>query len=805
MTAFFTFEQLFYIYIGASAVFIAGGVSIFLIRRFKKRRELLSSLEFALYEITLPRETDSKKEQASFKDLVSRMEQFYVGMSAVIEKRWFAPSSFALELALPTVGEEAIFYVAVPRNRSRLFEKNLQSLYPSAKAEEKKEDYNIFNPLGASAAAFLTLAENPVLPIRTYQRLDADPLEVIANAFSKLKKEGEGVAVQIILSHGPKNFKSLLKNSVKAVREGKKIKSSKSGFGESLMFLITGGSGEKSKKESITVDEETLKLLEEKTSFPALNANIRIVASATTSEEAESIVHELGSAFRQFEEPGGNSFELKPVSRRNLDDFIYRFSFRIFDKKRAVTLNTRELTSIYHFPTGTAIAPSLKFLRAKDAPAPAGLPADGIILGENIYRGQSLTIKLSRDDRRRHLYIIGQTGTGKTTLLQNMIKQDIESGEGLCVIDPHGDMIETVLGYIPKNRADDVVYFDPAETSRPMGFNFLEYDPAYPEQKTFIVNELLEIFRKLYADVPEALGPIFETYFRNSTLLVMEDPLSGNTLLEISRVMSDAEFRKLKLSRSKNPVINSFWKDVAEKAGGEAALANMVPYITSKFDTFLTNEFMRPILLQEQSSLKFREIIDGGKILLVNLSKGRVGETNASLLGLIIVGKLMMAAFSRINILEEKRRDFYLYLDEFQNVTTPSIATILSEARKYRLDLIIAHQFIGQLSDPIRLAVFGNVGSIASFRIGADDAEFVQKQFEPVFGTQDLMNIENFNAYLKLLVRGQTTKPFNIRVLAPQKSDTESAALIKNLSLQKYGRPRNEVEEEINRRYQKQQ
>lgn len=382
-----------------------------------------------------------------------------------------------------------------------------------------------------------------------------------------------------------------------------------------------------------------------------------------------------------------------------------------------------------------------------------------------------------------------------------MIKQDIESGEGLCVIDPHGDMAETALGYIPENRLGDVVYFDPANTSRPMGLNFLEYDPAYPEQKTFIVNELLEIFRKLYADVPEALGPMFETYFRNSTLLVMEDPPSGNTLFEIERVMSDPEFRRLKLSRSRNPVINAFWRDVAEKAGGEAALANMTPYITSKFDAFLSNEFMRPVLLQEKSSLKFREIMDSGKILIVNLSKGRIGETNSSLLGLIIVGKIMMAAFSRVNIPEEKRRDFYLYLDEFQNVTTPSIATILSEARKYRLDLTMAHQFIGQLTEPIRLSVFGNVGSIASFRIGADDAEFMEKQFEPVFGARDLMNIENFNCYLKLLVRGQTIKPFNIKIMPRETGNETSAVLLKKLSANKYGRPIAEIEAEIKKRY----
>ncbi|QQG46346.1 MAG: type IV secretion system DNA-binding domain-containing protein [Candidatus Niyogibacteria bacterium] len=798
-----TFQQLFFIYIGAALFLILGGALFFFIRRIKKRREILSSLEFALYEVTLPFGGQPPKENLSFKDLISTMEQFYAGLAAIFEDRWFGRSGFALELALPSAGEEAVFYAAVPRKKARLFEKHLQGLYPYAKIEEKKEDYNIFNAEGASAGGYFSLAVSPLLSIRTYQRLDADPLEVIANAFAKLKKEGEGAALQIIVSRGPKNFIKKLKGAIKSVREGKKIQTGEglNKTKETIKFLLTGR-GEGPKKDGpAVVDEETAKLLEEKAAFPVFSVNIRLVTSASEPEEAERILQELASAFIQFAETRGNSFVFKKIKPRDLNNFIYRFSFRTPDAAKTMALNSRELTSVYHFPSVITTAPKLKFLKAKDAPAPPGLPTEGILLGENIYRGESAPIRLSKDDRRRHLYIIGQTGTGKTTFLQNMIKQDIESGEGLCVIDPHGDMAETALGYIPENRLGDVVYFDPANTSRPMGLNFLEYDPAYPEQKTFIVNELLEIFRKLYADVPEALGPMFETYFRNSTLLVMEDPPSGNTLFEIERVMSDPEFRRLKLSRSRNPVINAFWRDVAEKAGGEAALANMTPYITSKFDAFLSNEFMRPVLLQEKSSLKFREIMDSGKILIVNLSKGRIGETNSSLLGLIIVGKIMMAAFSRVNIPEEKRRDFYLYLDEFQNVTTPSIATILSEARKYRLDLTMAHQFIGQLTEPIRLSVFGNVGSIASFRIGADDAEFMEKQFEPVFGARDLMNIENFNCYLKLLVRGQTIKPFNIKIMPRETGNETSAVLLKKLSANKYGRPIAEIEAEIKKRY----
>ena len=796
--------QLLYFYAVFTAFLVLFAVLFFLIRRARAKKRLSSALGFALYEITLPREGESQKEKTSFQDLVSVMEQFYLGVSSILENRWFGPSSFALELALPAVGEEAVFYAAIPRAKSRLLGKQLQSFFPHARVEEKSEDYNIFNPGGVSVAASLILAENPVLPIRTYKHLDADPLEAIANSFSKLKKEGEGAALQLILSREPSGFAKRLKEALKALREGRAIKlASEGGWGKVIADEFFASKPKEDKSVKKPVDEEILKLVEEKSSFPALGANIRLVASGATEEEAGFILQELASAFNQFSEPRGNSFKLKMPKSRELSNFFYNFSFRLFDPKTAIPLNTRELTSVFHFPSASTSAPKIKFLKARDASAPAGLPQDGMLLGENTYRGETAPVRISKDDRRRHFYIIGQTGTGKSTLIQNMVKEDIEKGEGLCVIDPHGDMVEKILGYIPENRAEDTVYFDPADTSRPMGLNFLEYDPAYPEQKTFIVNELLEIFRKLYADVPEALGPMFETYFRNATLLVMEDPSSGNTLLEIERVMAEKSFRDLKLSRSKNPVINAFWRDVAEKAGGEAAIANMVPYITSKFDTFLTNEYMRPILLQERSSIKFKEIIDGGKILLVNLSKGRIGETNASLLGLIIVGKLLMAALSRVSVAEEERRDFYLYLDEFQNVTTPSIATILSEARKYRLDLILAHQFIGQLSEEIKRAVFGNVGSIASFRIGADDAEFVQKQFEPVFSAHDLMNIENFNAYLKLLVRGETARPFNIRIMPPRAGDSSRAQAAKELSKLKYGRPREEIEAEISEKYKK--
>ncbi|MBI2055448.1 MAG: type IV secretion system DNA-binding domain-containing protein, partial [Candidatus Sungbacteria bacterium] len=421
-------------------------------------------------------------------------------------------------------------------------------------------------------------------------------------------------------------------------------------------------------------EEEQVKLIEAKGSKPLFETNVRIVASAATAERAEEIVRNIEAAFLQFRDPGLNEFSVKPLKGRELRRGFYRFSFRIFDEGYSSVLSSEELTSIFHFPNVPVETPKLKVVKSREAPPPVNLPAAGILVGYSLFRGERRDVYITEDDRRRHFYIIGQTGTGKTVLMTEMIRQDILAGKGVCFIDPHGDTVEEILGFVPPSRVEDVIYFNPGDTARPMGLNMLEYDPRFPEQKTVVVNELFSIFQKLYGAVPEALGPMFEQYFRNSTLLVMDDPASGNTLLEVERVFADKEFRDLKLSRSENVVVRTFWRDIAEKAGGESALANMAPYITSKFDTFLANEIMRPVIAQEKSAFNFREIMDSGKILLINLSKGRLGELNSSLIGLIIVGKLLMAALSRTDMPEKERRDFYLYIDEFQNVTTKSIS-----------------------------------------------------------------------------------------------------------------------------------
>jgi hypothetical protein len=447
------------------------------------------------------------------------------------------------------------------------------------------------------------------------------------------------------------------------------------------------------------------------------------------------------------------------------------------------------------------MAPQLRQVKAVDSPAPDGLPFEGTLLGMNRFRGVEKEVRITVEDRLRHFYIIGQTGTGKTTLMKNMLAQDIVDGHGVCFIDPHGTDIADVLGSIPESRRDDVIYFDPARQDRVMGLNMLEFDEAHPEQKTFVVNELFSIFQKLYGGVPESMGPMFEQYFRNATLLVLEDPESGSTLLDISRIFADENFRKAKLAKARNPVVKQFWNDIASKAGGEAALENIVPYITSKFDIFTANDFMRPIIGQQKSSFNFRELMDDKKILLVNLSKGRLGEINANLIGMIIVGKILMAALSRVDDISGDYPPFFLHMDEFQNITTDSISAILSEARKYKLSLTMAHQFIAQLDEKIQNSVFGNVGSMAAFRVGPEDSEFLEKQFAPTFTARDLMNIDNRQAYLRLLANGTPQKPFNIATLPPMEKNIEQVQVLIEHSYQRYAQPRRKVEMEISSRY----
>ncbi|EKD46473.1 MAG: hypothetical protein ACD_67C00225G0001, partial [uncultured bacterium] len=761
-----------------SAVTLLSGLFLIMRSFLNYRAQINRSMNMDLEVVRVTKIFKEKSERTGdgevWKEEIGAMEQLLTTLSNIKEKKslighfLYSEPYIALEIANPAGSEEISFYMAVPKKFRDSIEKQVHSYFPHASIE-KISDYTIFSPGSFTSAATLGLKRSYALPVLTYENIDVDPLNEISNALSKLQTEGEGVAIQIILRPAGKNWRKLGRSIAHKMQQGKQLKDAHSSsvameLGKGVVQVIQNKPKDQiMKKEAVQLtpeEQELVKKIEAKSGKAGFRANVRLVASAMTQQRADEILAHVENSFAQFENHEVNHFIVQ--KRIKSQKIAFDYIFRNFDEEHSIILSTEEISSIFHFPISTTETPKIKWLKAGAAPPPLNIPSEGMVLGYNDYRGVKTDIRLSESDRRRHLYAIGQTGTGKSNFLQEMAKQDARSGKGFCFIDPHGDAIEDILTSIPKERAEDVIVFDPSDMERPFGLNMLEYDPAHPEQKTFVINEMIGIFDQLY-DLKATGGPMFEQYVRNAMLLIMEDPDSGSTLMEISKVLADEDFRKMKLTKCNNPVVMDFWTKEAEKAGGEAALANMVPYITSKLTTFISNDMMRPIIAQQKSTINFREVMDGGKILLVKLSKGKIGEINARLLGLVIVGKILMNALARSDTPEDQRRDFYLYLDEFQNVTTNSISQILSEARKYHLCLIIAHQFIAQLKEEISKAVFGNVGSMVALRVGPEDAEFLEKQFAPVFTANDLVNVDNYAGFTKMLVSGELSKPFNIK------------------------------------------
>jgi hypothetical protein len=762
------------------------------------------AMHLKLFEI-VPPPYDPSLDKKDPKQYIQLMEQLYQALQSIaISNENNENNYYSLEIAIANGSNEVIFYIAVPFEVEAILEKTLQGYFPGIEVKPKKEDYNIFHDAGYQVAAIGSQHENPILPIKTYKNIEGDPITVLINSFAKIGKEGEGAAMQLLIKPSGSKFKKeygkILDNMQNNGDSLKKALNRETFFGGAMIGLgqaINGSVESKNEKDKTYVESERVKLISEKLSSTIVDTNLRLYTSSSNLDRAKSIMNDMKASFRQYTENNGNYIRFDEYETKNLTEKTHEFTYRLWNDKESMPLNISELATIYHVPGYVKDFVQVKTSKMVTAPAPLDLSQDGVLIGYNEFRDIKTEIHLAREDRMRHLYVLGQTGTGKTVTLKNLIIQDIKNGDGCCMIDPHGDDVKEILANVPPERYDDVIYFDPAHADRPMGLNMLEYDREFPELKTLVINEMLGIFNKLF-DMKTSGGAGFEAMFRNATQLVMEHPESGNTLLEISRVLSDKDFRDYKLSKCKNPMIHQYWKN-AEATTGEQGLSNWVPFINSKIDPFLTNDIMRPIVAQETSSFNIREIMDNKKILLVNLSKGRLGEINSNLLGLILIGKFAQAALARAN--SKDRPDFYLYLDEFQNVVTPSISSILSEARKYRLSLNIAHQFLGQLPEDIKDAVFGNVGNMAISRVGPDDAQFLEKQFAPTFTASDIMKIENLNSYVKILNNGTPQKPFSIHVPYNSRGNKEVAEQLAQLSFAKYGRPRAEVEEEIMQKY----
>jgi type IV secretory pathway TraG/TraD family ATPase VirD4 len=789
-------------------------------------------------------ETHKDREEATEKDFrekIGVMEQLYrafheigeMNLTNIIRSILFHTDLISFELMYED--EKINFYVITNKYYQSVVEKQITSFYTDAYVEPMKELPNPA-PKGMKAKAYFFYQKKPSWrPFRTYKSIENDPLNSMTNVFSKLRKEDKA-AIQIVVR--PEKGSRLIGGWQKVARKklNNELLKKKQGFSiPGLGWLITlikvlilgsdsaisdlsNQPGAKGGGDPFTVrdqaTDENLKHIGEKITQPGFLTTIRIVGASNTEEAATQITNGITTAFGMFKNEYLNWLQnRRMIFIDRLNDLWMLFNYRHrlpmqgffpFHEMECL-LTPEELASIYHLPVSRYnYTPLIEWLKYKVLPPPVNLPKEGIIIGNNLYRGEKKPVRIQTNDRTRHFYMIGKSGCGKSALISYMARQDVINGDGVCVVDPHGDLIEDILKYIPKERAKDVILFNPADMERPMGLNLLEAHTA--EEKDFASLAAMEIFIKLFGN--EIFGPRIQHYFRNGCLTLMDDEEEGATLIDVPRLFTDDEFSQYKISKIRNPVVRSFWDREMAKTGAREK-EEMIPYFSAKFGPFVTNTMMRNIIGQKKSAFNFREIMDQRKILLVNLSKGSVGDINSQLLGLIFVNKLQMAAMSRVDVPEAQRPNFWLYVDEFQNFATDSFATILSEARKYHLGLIIAHQYIGQLThkngpegsreDPtIRDAVFGNVGTMMSFKIGASDAEYMAKEYAPLLSEQDVINVANYSAYIKLNVDNTTSRPFSLTTIYDETGKNEKAAnLIKEYCRLKYGRKREFVDAEV--------
>ena len=735
--------------------------------RYKDREK--RSLEYVLLQVALPHDNEIKIDSA---------EQMFSSLYSIKKGGWFSflrpQPHITLEIvALP---EDIRFYVSCPKKLQDLVEKQINGAYPDAEIKEIPE-YNIFSEEGKVAFSSLGFRSAPFYPIKIYKDLPTDPLSLLTSALAKMQK-GEGAAIQILISPASGKWRS----------SGKKFVSK------------TKSQEADPEKAKFAVDAKTLEVIENKCSKPGFETQIRLVVCSTSEEQAKAHLSNLKSSFEQFSSDL-NGFKKKRIFIKSafMTDFIYRYQPMIRFGSSTI-LNSEELATIFHFPNKQVETPHIFWIYAKRAPAPEKVPTSGLYLGKSVYRGLERPVYITDKDRRQHIYIIGKTGTGKSHLLKDMILQDIRAGKGVCFIDPH-DTIDLILPLIPPERAEDVIYFDPCDYDRPMGLNMLEAHTE--EQQHFIATSIIGLMYKLYDPYKTGIiGPRFEHAIRNAMLTVMSEP--GSTFVEVVRCLTDSSFIQELLPKVKDPIVRRYWTDqIAQTA--DFHKSEVLDYIVSKFGRFVTNKMMRNIIGQSKSAFNFKEVMDQGKILFINLAKGKIGEENSNFLGLILIPKILVAAMSRQDLPLEERKDFYLYVDEFQNFATPDFATMLSEARKFRLNIAVANQFIGQVEEEVKNAIFGNIGTLVTFRVGVQDASYLQHEFQPTFTESDLINIDRFHVYMKTIVDNEPIPSFSADLTKDLQEEEKLknpkvAELIKEMSRLKFGRDKEEVEAEITQR-----
>lgn len=786
-------------------IFVAAWASVpfFLYRasKAKRTREWLESQDFRLIKISVPKENEKGPLAA---------EQMFASLHGIFRpykeraKEGSLQEHISFEIA--SSSEKITFYVWLPVHLKDFVEGQIYAQYPKAEFEEvpdyTERDLSDYHVVGTE----IILNKNEVFPIKTFMNFEeVDPLSGITSVLSKIDEQGEDIWIQILAKPVDDSWQERGMAYVNALKSGKapggdNIASHASNFLKGLIKAAVSAPEEMATVGAAKIasgDEAKAKAIEEKVTKLGYEVKIRIgyVTKKADLAAAKIKLRSVVGAFKQFNTVNLNGFQAGPTMVG--ESFLRDYSSRLFTDNGFV-LNIEEIASIFHLPNTSVETPRIGWTGSSKGEPPENLPVleenkgdeNIAAFAETNFRHRKYQFGIKTDDRRRHMYIIGKTGVGKTNMMQNMIISDIKAGNGVAVVDPHGELVNSVLEYVPKERINDVIIFDPADSSYPIAFNPLE--TVDPDQKQLIASGLVSIFHKIWKD---SWGPRMEYIMRNTILSLLDYP--DSTMMGILRMLVDKNYRRKVIDKLQDPVIYDFWTKEFEQYNESTRVDAILP-IQNKVGQFLSSPTIRNIVGQPKSKIDLREIMDNKKILLIRLSQGQIGEDNTALLGAMMITKMQLAAMSRVTMAEEDRQDFYLYVDEFQNFATDSFAKILSEARKYRLDLTVANQYVSQLSEEVRDAIFGNVGSIVSFRIGAADARFLANEFAPVFDENDLVNLDKYHVYLKLSIDGVTGNAFSARTIKVSDTKESNSEKIVRLSREKYANEKALVEEKLN-------
>ncbi len=748
--------------------------------------------------------SDSRDRRDLTEEVLSQAQVMYNIISSTATKGFKSKIYGQRHLSFEIVARDGLvyYYAVVPTVLTDVVKQAVAAAYPSARLEEVSE-HNVFSQVGKASGTIggeFTLKKSFVYPIATYMESKRDASRALLNAISSATRE-DGIGIQILLRPANEGW---TKTSVTAAEKITKEKGTKKDFSSYLapkdimeaLWKPPESDIKAEDKQLNSVEQATVEALQEKTKYPGYEVLVRVVVSSNTATRSQALLKNIVAAFALFDSPTYNGFRFN--LSKNIEELTTAYIFRFFPQQvNKNILNSVELATIFHLPDQNSIPTSqVQRQMSKQVDGPTQVMDEGLLLGYNEFRGVKKPIRLGDQDRRRHIHIIGQTGVGKSVLQENLAYQDMMDGRGFAFVDPHGDSVEALLSKVPKERVEDVIYFNPSDMTNPIGLNMFEFD--HPDQKDFLVQEAISMLYGLYDPGHTGIvGPRLEHIFRNCALLLMSDP-AGGTFIDIPKLLIDEEFMKSKLKYVTDQQVLDFWTKEFPASQRSSEAGEVISWVVSKFGPFISNDAMRNIIGQTKSGFNIADIMNNKKILLVNLSKGKMGDLNSKLLGIIFVMKFQAAAMARANMLEDQRKDFTLYVDEFQNFATDSFGTILSEARKYRLSLVLGNQFMTQLKEDLREAIIGNVGTTITGRIGITDAEIMVKRYTPVFEAEDLTKLPNHESVCVAQIQGVPSAPFSMSWIPPMgQSNQQLSDALKQLSAAQYGRPRAQVEQEI--------